>query len=78
MPADWESFQVHYRYRQSVYHIHVKNASGGPATVTRVICDGAEQADETIPLTDDQREHQVQVEMGSLIPSADEQAIRGS
>ena len=67
IPAAWATFQVHYRYRQSVYHINVKNAATGAATVMRVTCDGAEQQDQTIPLTDDQREHQVQVEMNRQI-----------
>ena len=33
VPADWNSFQVHYRYRKTVYHITVvqTSASGGGA-----------------------------------------------
>jgi cellobiose phosphorylase len=65
IPAAWESFRLHYRYRQSIYHIHVRNSAGGERTVRRVVCDGAEQADMTIPLADDHSEHQVDVELGS-------------
>jgi cyclic beta-1,2-glucan synthetase len=64
MPQKWESFQIHYRYRQTPYHILVRNLGGGGTIVRRVVCDGAEQADLTIPLADDHREHQAEVQIG--------------
>jgi cellobiose phosphorylase len=64
MPEDWESFRIHYRYRQSIHHIEVRNVGGGGTNVVRVICDGAEQADKAIPLVDDGREHKITVEVG--------------
>jgi len=27
LPADWESFMVHYRYRETIYHITVTQTS---------------------------------------------------
>jgi cellobiose phosphorylase len=59
----WSGYDIHYRWRDSVYHIHVHNAGGG-AAVTRVTCDGAVQADRSIPLHDDRQEHEVEVEVG--------------
>ncbi len=64
VPAAWDGFDVHYRYRETVHHVHVKNLGGGGGNVVRVVCDGAESADKTIPLRDDHREHWATVEVG--------------
>ncbi|MGB7157801.1 MAG: glucoamylase family protein [Tepidisphaeraceae bacterium] len=67
-PREWESFEIHYRYRETFHHIHVRNlggtGTGGRGGVLRVILDGIEQPDKTIPLRDDRRDHQVEVEVG--------------
>ena len=63
-PADWQEFRVHYRYRETVYHIavqHTPDGSGG----TSVTVDGIEQHDQAIPLIDDRQEHAVEVRIGS-------------
>jgi cellobiose phosphorylase len=60
LPEEWESFKVHYRYRETVYHITVlqdRNGSGD----TRVNVDGTEQPDRAITLVDDRQEHSVEV-----------------
>jgi len=54
LPAGWQSFDIHYRYHQTLYHIHV----------TSVVCDGAPQPELIIPLRDDGGEHQVEVLIG--------------
>ncbi len=64
-PRGWGAFDVHYRYRQTVYHIHVRDLGGPDRAVTRVTCDGVEQPDFTIPLQDDRGEHQAEVEVGA-------------
>jgi cyclic beta-1,2-glucan synthetase len=64
IPADWRSFDITYRYGQTIYHIEVKNPAGVEHGVTRVILDGAMLADGLIPLSDDDRTHEVIVEMG--------------
>jgi len=60
LPADWESFKVHYRYRETLYHITVRQTpvGSGEANVT---VDGVEQHDKAIPLVDDRQEHSVEV-----------------
>jgi cellobiose phosphorylase len=63
-PTEWDSFTVHYRYRDTAHHIHVRNLGGGKQ-VSRVVIDGAEQPDKTIPLSDDRQEHHVEVDVGS-------------
>ncbi|MBI2296172.1 MAG: cyclic beta 1-2 glucan synthetase, partial [Betaproteobacteria bacterium] len=60
LPADWEAFKVHYRYRETFYHIaalHTR-AENGEMSVT---VDGVEQQDKAIPLVDDRQEHSVEV-----------------
>jgi cellobiose phosphorylase len=62
LPADWEAFKVHYRYRETVYHIDVLQTAEdkGGASVT---VDGVERHDNAIPLVDDRQEHRVEVRL---------------
>jgi cellobiose phosphorylase len=64
LPAGWQGFDVHYRYRETIYHIHVRHLGGGSRTVKRVSCDGVEQSDGTIPLRDDHQEHHAEIDVG--------------
>jgi len=64
LPAGWQSFVVHYRFRRTVYHIRVRGPAGGGRGVTRVVCDGAPQPARTIPLRDDGAEHHAEVWVG--------------
>jgi cellobiose phosphorylase len=63
LPPEWPSYKIHYRYRETAYHITIRNGGGGTA-VQRVIADGVEQPDLTIPLVDDRNEHFAEVEVG--------------
>jgi cellobiose phosphorylase len=60
LPADWETFKVHYRYRKTVYHIEVLQTreDKGEASVT---VDGVDRDEKAIPLVDDRQEHSVEV-----------------
>jgi cellobiose phosphorylase len=59
LPGDWEACKVHYRYRETVYHITVlQPGDGGVASMT---VDGVEQPDTAISLVDDHQEHSVEV-----------------
>jgi cellobiose phosphorylase len=60
LPEDWEGFKVHYRYRETVYHIAVLRRQVGDGA-EGVTVDGAPQQEKTIPLVDDHREHAVEV-----------------
>jgi cellobiose phosphorylase len=62
-PAEWDAFDLHYRYRETFHHIHVRRVGSGNA-VARVVVDGAEQLDKRVPLSDDRREHHADVEIG--------------
>jgi len=64
LPADWESFKVHYRYRETTYHITVLQtpaANNKMSGETSVTIDGVERHDKVIPLVDDRQEHSVEV-----------------
>jgi cyclic beta-1,2-glucan synthetase len=65
LPADWEGFKVHYRYRETIYHISVRQLAGDKGRM-QVIVDGVERPDRTIPLVDDHKEHQVEVKTPAL------------
>jgi cellobiose phosphorylase len=64
LPADWKGFTVHYRYRETVYHIAVLRSQVGDGA-TGVTVDGAPQRDKTIPLVDDHQEHAVELRISA-------------
>jgi cellobiose phosphorylase len=59
LPAEWNSFTVHYRYRETLYHITVRQTRDD--TAAGVVVDGAPRSHMTISLVDDRREHTVEV-----------------
>jgi cellobiose phosphorylase len=74
IPADWDTYTIHYRYRETVYHITIRQISDSPGRVPHVKVDGV-VVDETgidqlvrpqarIPLVDDQQAHYVEVDLG--------------
>jgi cellobiose phosphorylase len=68
LPARWETVTIHYRYRRSVYHIEVlQSCCDGSDTRRpgRLTLDGVEQASAVVPLSDDQGDHQVQLQICS-------------
>jgi cellobiose phosphorylase len=60
LPASWKGFTLHYRYRETVYHINVLQVSTGSGEMS-VRVDGVEQHDMAIPLVDDHQEHSVAI-----------------
>jgi cellobiose phosphorylase len=59
LPSDWESFKIHYRYRETFYHITIHQTDNG--STASVTFDGVEQPDGSIPLVDDRQEHSAEV-----------------
>jgi len=60
LPVDWKGFTMHYRYRETVYHIAVQQTGAGNGE-PGVTVDGVEQLGEAILLVDDRQEHSVEV-----------------
>ncbi len=60
LPPDWGGFKMHYRYRETVYHINVVQTPAEDGEMGLSL-DGVEQPDQTIPLVDDHAEHWAEV-----------------
>lgn len=63
-PRDWNSYQVHYRFRSTNYHITVECTQAGNA-VQSLSLDGVEQFDFVVNLVDDHEHHQVVIVLGA-------------
>ena len=73
IPAYWQSYKIHYRYRETFYHITVRRVGEISEHVIRVTLDGTvlteagaegiTQPQGTIPLVDDRQEHHVEVDL---------------
>jgi len=69
VPADWGSYKVHYRFRETVYHITFQRVGKKSDHVSGITLDGAvlheacQDGAGRIPLIDDHMEHQVEVDL---------------
>lgn len=64
LPAAWPGFKIHYRYRETLYHIAVSQTRAGEdgtKGLASMSVDGVERPDGAIPLVDDHCEHWVEV-----------------
>jgi len=66
MPKTWSTFKIHYRYRQTVYHITITHLASDLDGKASLILDGQELPGETIPLRDDGTEHFVEKKVQSV------------
>ena len=60
LPIDWEKINVHYRYRETTYHISIVQKHDNDKK-TKITVDGIAQIDTSIPLADDHKDHTVEV-----------------
>ncbi|MDD4928345.1 MAG: glucoamylase family protein [Gallionella sp.] len=70
IPAHWDEYKIHYRYRETVYHITVKRIGEQSGQMIRVTQDGIECDGNIIPLIDDRQEHEVEVGITALYQSS--------
>ena len=70
MPRSWSTYKIHYRFRETVYHITITRPAVAPRGVTRCSLDGRELPGTTIPLQDDHQEHFVDLLMADEGPAA--------
>ncbi|WP_018169925.1 GH36-type glycosyl hydrolase domain-containing protein [Thioalkalivibrio sp. ALMg9] len=63
IPADWDAYRIHYRYRETVYHITIRPTAEREGQATRMTVDGVECPDSRIPLVDDHQEHHVELHL---------------
>jgi cellobiose phosphorylase len=60
MPAAWSAFKVHYRYRQTTYHITFLRRAEDSVSTHRLFLDGQAIEGTELSLSDDHREHTVE------------------
>jgi cellobiose phosphorylase len=64
IPAHWTAYRVRYRYRETIYHLTIRNGGEPAAQGQRITLDGVVIEGAAIPLVDDRRDHQVEVALG--------------
>ena len=64
IPKDWNEFSVSRHFRGSTYEISVKNPSVVNGGMKSLVVDGEPVAGDTIPLSDDKKNHIVEVILG--------------
>jgi cellobiose phosphorylase len=60
LPADWDGFTVHYRFRETIYQIRIIQKKAGEKEAMTVSLDGVVQQGNAIKLVDDGQEHVVE------------------
>ena len=63
MPAAWETYKIHYRYRQTIYHITISRLPGDSPDPASLSLDGVPGVDNRFPLHDDRLEHEVEMKV---------------
>jgi len=63
LPPGWKSYKIHYRYRETVYHINFKRI-GSRDEVTEISVNGTVQKDKHLPLVNDRTDHTVDILIG--------------
>ncbi|MDT3776672.1 glucoamylase family protein [Nitrospira sp. MA-1] len=73
IPAHWEGYKIHYRFRETVYHITLRRLGEKPEHVSRLSMDGVEidgvgmdaagRPQGRIHLVDDRRDHYIEVDL---------------
>ena len=56
-PGTWSTFTLHYRYRQTPYHIRITRFPGATHGAGQLTLDDQALAGNTISLVDDHRDH---------------------
>jgi cellobiose phosphorylase len=59
LPQTWTTFKIHYRYRQTPYHLTLTRLAAGLPGASQISLDGQDLPGKTIPLRDDRRDHAV-------------------
>jgi cyclic beta-1,2-glucan synthetase len=65
LPAGWSGYKIHYRYRQSVYHLAITRLAAGSDEANQLFLDGKSLTGNAVPLVDDRREHTVEFKIGN-------------
>ncbi len=63
IPAELDGFTVHYRFRETIYHIRVMQPKADGKETATITVDGVAQPEGFIALVDDGREHTVEMHL---------------
>jgi len=63
LPRTWTVYKIHYRYRQTVYHITITRLAADAPDANLLSLDGQELSGATIPLRDDHQEHTAEMKV---------------
>jgi len=63
LPKTWNTFTMHYHYRQTPYHITITRLAEGSSGSPKIFLDGQALSGETLPLLDDRRGHSVEMKV---------------
>jgi cellobiose phosphorylase len=76
-PKGWKNYKIHYRYRQTVYHITITLLVADAEAAEKLSLDGIALEGDTVPLVDDRREHfvELKVQSAATAPEIREAAI---
>jgi cellobiose phosphorylase len=66
LPKSWTTCKIHYRYRQTVYHVTITRLVADAAHEDQLFLDGKELGVKSVPLVDDRREHSVELKVSTV------------
>jgi cellobiose phosphorylase len=75
LPKKWATCKIHYRYRQTVYHITINRFAADPAEANQLFLDGKELATTAVPLVDDRREHSVELRVWTPVKTPEHRSV---
>ncbi|MCL4176987.1 MAG: cyclic beta 1-2 glucan synthetase [Verrucomicrobia bacterium] len=61
LPQAWSTYKIHYRFRQTVYHIAFARLVDDPLAADQLLLDGNVLIGNAVPLVNDHREHTVEM-----------------
>jgi len=61
LPRAWDSFKMHYRYRDTFYHITITRIGAGSGDKDQLRLDGNELTGRAVPLVADGQTHHVEM-----------------
>lgn len=61
LPRTWDSFKMHYRYRDTFYHITITRIVAGSGDKDQLLLDGNELSGRAVPLVADGQTHHVEM-----------------
>ena len=74
-PKSWTSYKIHYRYKQTVYHITISRLTADWANASQLFLDGTELAATAVPLVDDRQEHFVELKVWSPVNATENENV---